>query len=479
MRRVLGLATVIGLALGLEACGGGGEPPVVALPEPVLQQEPMAKAETDEETPATVDEADLIPSGTLFPVRASDVDQLPVNYRDFDGGRLHVGQNIAPGYPLTEYQWEGSVRLFHGGRHEHVDSGQLAEYLEEVSGDELRTFLSPPTVRIGQALEYRENVYRAVQWINEALPPDKHIKIGTDVPTLSSSVPDGAIYIDFGSISELGDNLPAGAAGTAHLNDSGSNRIAAHVYISPDRVGWYDESDDIIMDKVIVHELLHGLGFGGHTDRQNSRLFSVTLGRYDPTTMLFPIDREALFLSYEGLAIGSDWSTLADHFVLQKDHAEAGVSRQSIAAGGTAFLQGWASGDVPPADLSDSALTGTVTWLGSLIGVRPEYTATMGGDAYSTVTGSVEITVGIAHLSGSAVFDELEAHQAIVPGPVGEGVEWGDGVLSYNIAVRGNTFHQTGGDEGLLTGIFTGHEHEGAAGVLERTDLMAAFVADR
>ena len=56
---------------------------------------------------------------------------------------------------------------------------------------------------------------------------------------------------------------------------------------------------------------------------------------------------------------------------------------------------------------------------------------------------------------------------------------WDDGDLSYVIAVRGNTFRETGGDEGRLTGVFVGAAHEGAAGTLERDDLTAAFGAAR
>lgn len=51
----------------------------------------------------------------------------------------------------------------------------------------------------------------------------------------------------------------------------------------------------------------------------------------------------------------------------------------------------------------------------------------------------------------------------------------GNGDLRYFIAVRGNTFRETGGDEGILTGIFVGRNHEGATGTLERTDLVGAF----
>ena len=97
----------------------------------------------------------------------------------------------------------------------------------------------------------------------------------------------------------------------------------------------------------------------------------------------------------------------------------------------------------------------------------------------------------IAILRGTASFTALE-HWAErqPPGAEGTGTIWGDGDLRYIIAVSSNasalgkagaapTFWETGGDDGRLTGVFTGHQHEGAIGTLERTDLTAAFGASR
>lgn len=56
---------------------------------------------------------------------------------------------------------------------------------------------------------------------------------------------------------------------------------------------------------------------------------------------------------------------------------------------------------------------------------------------------------------------------------------WSDGDLGYAIAVTGNAFRETGGDAGRLTGSFTGQNHDGATGILERSDLTAAFGAGR
>ena len=59
------------------------------------------------------------------------------------------------------------------------------------------------------------------------------------------------------------------------------------------------------------------------------------------------------------------------------------------------------------------------------------------------------------------------------------GTAWGDGTLTYIVEVRGNTFVQTGGDDGAVIGVFAGRRHEGMGGVLERTDLTAAFTGER
>ena len=83
-------------------------------------------------------------------------------------------------------------------------------------------------------------------------------------------------------------------------------------------------------------------------------------------------------------------------------------------------------------------------------------------------------------MTGRTVFTNLESWAAnAAPGAAGTGTQWLDGDLGYAIAGRGNTFRETGGNAGRLTGIVTGQSHEGAAGTLERSDLTAAFGASR
>ena len=101
-------------------------------------------------------------------------------------------------------------------------------------------------------------------------------------------------------------------------------------------------------------------------------------------------------------------------------------------------------------------------------------------DAHRPVAGDAEIGVNLGTLAGTADFTSLETWTAgATPGAAGTGTTWLDGDLSYIIAVTGNTFKETGGDDGTLTGIFTGRSQEGAVGTLEPADLTAAVGASR
>ena len=136
------------------------------------------------------------------------------------------------------------------------------------------------------------------------------------------------------------------------------------------------------------------------------------------------------------------------------------------------LAQPWASGPKPEMNLADnSALSGTVTWNGALLGITP---------SAETVAGGVRLVVQLASLDGQLDFNNIEKWGVKeAPGAVGSGTMWGDGDLGYTIEVRENTFVQTGGDEGEVTGAFFGTAHEGMGGVLERADLSAGFGGKR
>ena len=136
------------------------------------------------------------------------------------------------------------------------------------------------------------------------------------------------------------------------------------------------------------------------------------------------------------------------------------------------FVSPWANGPVPSAHLAgNAALSGSVRWSGRLLGLTPDAEA---------VGGAADLAVQLETLDGDLDFTGLESWSAnAAPGAVGTGKRWQRGSLHYNIGVRGNTFVQTGGDAGTVTGLYFGRSHEGMGGVLERPDLSAGFGGKR
>ena len=164
------------------------------------------------------------------------------------------------------------------------------------------------------------------------------------------------------------------------------------------------------------------------------------------------------------------WSDASMHL-----RGELEIGYREIAFGAAlrnGLAQPWAFGPTPDSDLGDNAgLSGSVLWTGRLLGLTPHA---------ETVAGAAEMTVDLPTLSGSLNLTGLEHWPAdTAPGAAGSGATWRDGRLSYGIAVRGNTFIQTGGDAGLVTGAFFGPSHEGMGGVLVREDLSAGFGGKR
>lgn len=488
MKSTLCAATLTLATLTLAACGGERLNLIVDNPSARTEVIPFHSISARTPSPPLLD---LLPK---------EVVSAPISYRGIDGKTLMVGNDLTPRYPLQRWDWgpEDRSSLFYASQRSPLHYSEIFEYLEKATGGKLTTFSSPPTVHIGRAGPHRQNVLRAVQWLNEALPPAWHIRVGKDVTPLSRHVPSGAIYVDVAPSSAIRHKLGKHAAGTAHpFDNADGSRRAAHVFVAPDRMGWEadDPIDDLTLDRVIVHELLHALAFWGHVEGQGigSTLKRNVSQNPDPTTILYPIDQQALFAAYVHMEPGYDldqmyealfghWHGLGDVFVLRTELYEAGVSRQFIfsADDGPAYLRGWASGPAPLENLAESPLSGTVIWNGKLIGVRPGHHHLL-GDPKSTVSGIAEISVDLSTLQGHASFEELRIGIfPLPPGLVNPVVEtWRDGDLEYDIAVRGNAFHRVAGDAGVLTGIFTGERHEGAAGTLERDDLTAAFGGTR
>lgn len=443
----------------MAGCGGGSAPmPYIQSdhqPEPEIQQPQLG-----------------------WPVLVADnAEQSPVFYRNTT---LHVGTEVSPASglkpvanrPGTSY---GQVRDGEGA--ESVSS-YMAEFagigeFKGLEGHEI--FPSAPTVHIAQGASDRHTTYvvKAVQLINENLPVEKHIRIGDDVPPLITDIddiPDGTIYVDFAPWEAWPGERNSGMGMADHsvrYNGDFYVQRAAHVWVEPNDV------PDHTMLKVLVHEIMHAIGFKAHISRADTVMPGVgnTFWTENLDRPLYPVDREGILAAYTRLEPGDNpatiyeklgaWEDVSTHLTNATDVAEFGVAYRN------GFVRPWARGKAPNVNLADGPLRGKVEWHGDLLGFAP------GG---ASVAGDAAIGVNLPTLTGQANFTSLESWTPWkAPGIAGSGAQWSDGDLAYSIAIIGNTFQQTGGDDGVITGAFFGESHNGVGGTLKRSDLPAAF----
>ena len=417
-------------------------------------------------------------------------------HRRIFAGLDRVGESVA-GLPAAGKR--GDVRLKHGSLADGVDRTEFQAYLTESLGPKVVRYETAPTVQIGgtPTADQVNWIVAAVELVNAALPEDVRMRI---VDPLSGWDGRADITIEFRSYREF----RAGAGGTTwntrRTEANGVERIfSSRIHINDDAFARLSHRHFVTL---IAHEFLHALGLG-HVSSDFDTLMEATREIYRswqgfgtrfvvdadgnplpvppdggqaaipmPMSLLYPLDREALQVLYTRLDNGDRptsygyWSDTSLHIAGNGPAANFGVALRN------GLAQPWAHGYLPPMDLAENTeLSGAAVWDGALVGLTPR------GEA---VTGEAAIRVSLGTLAGAASFTQLESWAPrLRPGAAGTGTTWGDGNLDYTIKVEGNTFRETGGDAGTLTGIFTGTAHEGAAGTLERTDLTAAFGGSR
>ena len=356
---------------------------------------------------------------------------------------------------------------------------ELADYLRESVPVAERFAGGNPAVRVIGASTPRQRrlAAAAVRFVNTALPSWAKMEVSAPLPGMSlkdtinnrgrrfvsgAEFPN-TIHIEWVPCSEFHDCMGAGGTTWTHGSPAIEN---AYIQMNAGANVAGDNRREAIL---LTHEILHALGLG-HVGARFDTLMEAGGAMYQlcqdscqPFSLLYPIDREALRVLYHRAAPGSDitdfgpWSSYSRHIVGRSPHAWFGVAHRN------GYAEPWAWGDRPTQALADnSTLEGRVSWNGALVGVVPDG---------SPVTGDAGISVRIETLAGTAAFTDI-AYDAT-------GAQWLDGDLHYAITVDGNTFRQTSGDAGVVTGIFVGSRHQGAAGTVERTDLAAAFGASR
>ena len=372
------------------------------------------------------------------------------------------------------------VSIRYGTLNDGAGRAAVAGYLSQAQGSQAKRFTTAPRLRVIGPSTARERrlVEEAVQAINLALPAEFRIRI--DAPQSGYSlrdsvsaggrgfvfdaVPGDTVYVEFLDCVDYYDCGQSGGTTWPWLPDY------AYTQLVRSTPAYRDDRQARIL---FAHEILHALGIRGHVTGVDSIMLATnSIFGPGPASLLKPVDREAMRALYGRLRFGDDltsfgpWSGTGLHLAGNGPHANFGVVQRN------GYTEAWAHGLRPSTHLSrNTSLSGTATWEGAILGLTPRAEA---------VAGDAEISVTMTSLTGSAAFTNLESWAARqAPGAEGTGVTWGDGDLAYRISVRGNTFRETGGDAGRVTGIFTGRSHEGAAGTLERSDLTAAFGATR
>ena len=546
-----GVAVIV--LLVLVACGGGGgsSPPSTAT-APGVEPEATGTAENDGETDASAhlnvsesygwqeDEvhATLIPT---FPYGERDARFPPgvryglyVNVDNSDdrapvmefGPIVHVGADVAPAREALDGTGSrGGAELSVGEVRDGIGAADVLAYLRTIAGGNLegglaglQKWTSAPRVQIvGEADGRFIRLTRdAGQIMNAALPFTERLKLQViDTPVDEERAESfyrsgfGEIFVRFVPKS---NSWWSGADG----DELGRTRVLKHVYyneqeqrrqvgfghgivradvlIDPDAVASLDDGQ---ITYLLVHELLHAMGFMSHTDpeRFRSTLNEVYVPGTEPRSLIHRIDREGLLAAYSRFKAGTPpelmtyeslgpWSDTSRHA-----RGDLALPSGGVAFGvafGNGLPQPWAFGPPPTADLADNAgLSGTVTWSGALVGMTP---------AGKTVVGGSLLSVDLSKVRHPAYLTEPDGMLRFTGMRFDDGSSWGDGDLGYSIEVNGNEFDRarssfirygppngepyygaSGEDFGVVTGVFFGKEQEGMGGVLERHDLSAAF----
>ena len=346
----------------------------------------------------------------------------------------------------------------------------------------ISTFEQKPTIQVRETTpdRYIGDVIRVVQLINAALPYDKRISVSPerafhppDFYPNENYISPGHIYVGFGPQSTWpSQERPLETVAGAQLSGVGAgDGPASYIWINTDVAVGTNH-----LRKTLAHEIFHALGFYAYVEPDEYRTV-MNAGSVFPVTYLPQIDTDALYALYTRFTheygfrpfdpndLGP-WTDVSFHLRGDMDDVSFGASSRN------GLIQPWAHGSGPATNLADNqALTGSASWAGRLLGFTSDS---------ESLAGAADLTINLGTLRGQIDFTGLE-HWGVnaAPGSIGSGQMWDDGDLMYSVVVRGNTFNQTGGDAGEVTGAFFGPAHEGMGGVVERSDMSAGFGGTR
>ena len=464
---LIGAVGSAAVLLALAACGGGG-----GSPETGSQMPPDGG-----QSPIV---SDPVPELVLPLSGPSNALQSPViRFAD----ELRIGGMPPPEQvELASVASHGGATVRYGRLSDGLGPADVTAYLSEdatLARDNIRRFAEAPVVRYvaGTTAAQIDEIVRAVQLLNANLPRDFQLTVD---PTPVSAADDaagnnhdtlarGQILVEYDRREDWEIPHHGNPIGNTRTWDIGGGIITARVWVDHTRA-----TDATNRMDTLVHELIHALG-RRHPD--NAGLPSTIMRIPARGTMgyvLHQLDREALLAVYGVLEPGDTPGGIAtDLGPWEGESLHVRGDLGDLAFGASlrnGLVRPWALGPRPGIALADNAdLIGSASWSGRLLGLTP---------SGETVAGAAGLSIDLASLDGDLDFTSLESWSG-APGEMGTGTMWGDGDLNYDIAVDGNVFARTGGDEGVITGAFFGASHEGMGGTLVRDDLGAGFAGTR
>ena len=286
----------------------------------------------------------------------------------------------------------------------------------------------------------------------------------------------GYIYLSFSPYDEWPSHFRVDpqAVGAAEITSRETGKIVkAVLYVDDIR----STGTDLLT--IVVHELIHALGRSHPDPRRFPDSIMTIAGVARDQHTLYPLDRAALNAAHGWLDPGDTPAALAydlGEWETESYHIRGDIVAVDGAAFGVAYnnflSQPWASGPTPWTDLADNPeLTGVASWEGAMIGFDFFTGNHVGSDA--------DLAIALDSLVGTLDFTNIRSWQGGIGFGSDPGGVWKDGDLTYGIEVRGNTFVQFTGDDGIVTGAFFGARHEAMGGTLQRDDLTGAFGGSR
>ena len=457
-------AAVIAAALILVSCGGGGGPTVSTAP-------PLA----------------YTPTATPHSYAPAQTRSHIVAYHGAGAEHVTIGGDLEPRENLRHIDTENGIRFYIGAVRDGVGVERLENYEKDLqtrngadpfklAGDGFYPFRTAPVLYIDSDFYLTENagiasaLVDAVRILNDALPPEFHMRLAAEGSTLPG------ITVSLESEADIGTNCGAGAVACAQNTTLDGYTTGAVLRIPDD----FDTTEYSYPRVVIAHELLHALGIQGHVDSiefPDSILGSA--GEFIPNLghVISKIDREVLQIMYMSQITGSyndwgEWSDVSHHLVGRTADGDLNF--------GVALFNGlpqpWVRGGLPATTLAENdSLSGTATWTGALLGYSGP----------SPIAGDAELEVALATLTDAENEQNLRFRDIFfvnrfeTADQSATSDRWFPARnIDYKVRVAGNGFANVDG-EGIVTGAFLGAEHEHMGGTVKRTDMIGAFGGSR